>query len=470
MIIFDKQRPYISVILIQLVTLALSISLSTSRLHDPQSLSSLLNTYKNTTHALYKPSSPSSSSSSPLTVSSEIPSVQKTNELAHLSSLVYYLKRLNSHNCTPFDDTLEWYSEAFSFDTDGASYHCHLYEVDKEDTQVLVVSRTIDSGGSSAMGNNNNNEDHDDDVGNYVAVVYAGTDDFRTALKDVHTAKGPYGPAVNGTYPFSPSDSVRVHKGFNNAVFDDGLMDRVLETVQGVMMGGQMEGDGFVARREILTAGHSLGGAGSVLCAVALSSYFEEDMVTSVSFGCPKIGNKGWKDFVDSIPNVAVWRLVNLLDLVPRLPAINYRHVGHTVQLGRKDTRAYWLHEGDTSLGYLGVPHGWKSIAYALTPVATYEHFIGRYIIYLKQKSIPNKDRYYIDKFESVNDLMAEADDEDYNEVYFSDEEKTRIVEEYGRKYLELKRGEYGKSNDYGFEMRFGDQYVESANATLEIM
>jgi len=332
---------------------------------------------------------------------------------------------------------------------------------------VLIVSRTTNinttNRGSTSTTTQTGNDDSDDGVGNYVAVVYAGTDDFRTALTDAHTTKSRYGPDVNGTYPLSPSDDVRVHKGFNNAVFRDGLMDRVLETVQSVVMDENENGgvDGKRGKREIFTTGHSLGGADSVLCAVALSGYFEEEMVTSVSFGCPKIGNGAWKDFVDEISNVAVWRLVNLLDLVPRLPNIGYRHVGHTVQLGRKDTRAYWLHEGDLDLGYRGVPLGWSSCAYVLTPMAAYEHLIGNYIKYITQKSIPNKEQYYIDKFESVDDvtmMTEEADDEDYIEVFLNNEEKTRIAEEYGRKYLEST-----------IEMRDGDQF-ESANATLEIM
>jgi len=44
---------------------------------------------------------------------------------------------------------------------------------------------------------------------------------------------------------------------------------------------------------------------------------------------------------------------------VPRMPGFRFKHVGHTIQLGHKITKAYYHHDGDSDLGYRGVPFNW---------------------------------------------------------------------------------------------------------------
>jgi len=226
---------------------------------------------------------------------------------------------------------------------------------------VIVISRTaFTNSTTTAMGEGADDEE-EDSLEDYVAVVYAGTDDFKTFLTDAHVRMTKFGPTSTNTssslQPFIDGipSGVNVHAGFNNAVFGYDLMKRVLDAVTGVMEADRTNGNGV--ERKVLTTGHSLGGADSVLCAVVLSYYFE--FVTSVSVGCPKTGNGAWRGYVNSIPNVAVWRVVNKLDLVPRMPGFRFKHVGHTIQLGHKITKAYYHHDGDSDLGYRGVPFNW---------------------------------------------------------------------------------------------------------------
>ena len=113
------------------------------------------------------------------------------------------------------------------------------------------------------------------------------------------------------------------------------------------------------------TTGHSLGAAASVLTAVAmkLQAEWEDELVFSINFGCPKTGNTAWRDFTNSIEGLGIFRVVNGHDLVARLPDIRFHHAGHTLQLDRSAARIYWLHDGDENLGYSGIYYGWSAFS-----------------------------------------------------------------------------------------------------------
>lgn len=190
----------------------------------------------------------------------------------------------------------------------------------------------------------------------YIAIIYAGTDDFRNALTDTNIRTqvfGPQGTDGEDVEPFVSSD-IRVHAGFNNAVFSHGLYDAVRDTV--------LEVKRRTPHLRILTTGHSLGAADAILTAVALKVELANstEPIVSVNFGCPKTGNGAWRAFVNSLPGLGIWRVVRGVDLIPRMPGVRFHHVGHTVQLDRKEAGAYWLHNGDHDLGYRGVPLGWN--------------------------------------------------------------------------------------------------------------
>jgi len=465
MMVLNNRRP--CSFLLQLISLAVSISLSISRLHD-----SVLQQIDS-----QNPSEASTFPRPALTAHDTIyPSTRETLELSHLSSLVYYFSDLHAHDCTPFDDIKTWYSSKHdSFVTDGATYRCHLYEQDAQDTQVLILSRTTNTNKSTkTIPTAVDDKDVYGSMGDYVAVVYAGTNDFRTALTDIHCVTSQFGPQdVNGTYPLSPAHDVRVHAGFNNAVFGCNLMDRVTDTVRKVVderKDAEMTMDGAEGNRKIkiFTTGHSLGAADSVLCAVALSPYV--DHVSSVSFGCPKTGNYGWRQYVNSIPNIGVWRVVNLWDLVPRMPlmpGIGFRHVGHTLQFWHKDARLYYLHDGDVDLGFRGVPFGWEASSYILSPLAAYEHLINQYINYLRLKSLVDENQYFVNKFEKISNATYKSVMGDAPEM--DDTEMRKIWKKYADQYIKFARDGHGTVGDNNVEVSY-DDWIEKNNATLAIL
>ena len=191
----------------------------------------------------------------------------------------------------------------------------------------------------------------------------------------------------------------------------------------------------------ILTTGHSLGAADAVLTAVALKlqDQYADELILSISFGCPKTGNSAWREFVNSMDGISIWRLVNSLDLVPRLPGVRFHHVGHTLQMDGGVARAYWLHDGDKALGYRGVPFGWNTLPYALAPAAAVDHMIGRYTKYLDFKSFNDRETYYVSSFEKI----AGGDDDGTPDGSGDDDDVWVLPDDYVQQTIEILEDQY---------------------------
>lgn len=101
-----------------------------------------------------------------------------------------------------------------------------------------------------------------------------------------------------------------VHSGFSSA-YDEikPLQDSVLDK-----------------KKPIVVCGHSLGGATATIAALDLKQrgYNVHSLTT---FGCPRVGDPTFKAAYDKA-NIPSFRYVNSYDVVPRIPKINYEHVG----------------------------------------------------------------------------------------------------------------------------------------------
>merc|ERR1712238_27430 len=137
--------------------------------------------------------------------------------------------------------------------------------------------------------------------------------------------------------------------------------------------------------------------------------------IGSITFGCPKVDNSNGSKY-DQAGKLGVWRFVNGWDIVPRLPGLTYRRVGHTIQLSsskkkkkkkkiKSNSRAkmYYLHNGDKRLGYRPVPKDWSSYPFTFPPRAVSAHFIKHYVHYFKDKSSNETNAYYVNDFERYN-------------------------------------------------------------------
>jgi len=223
------------------------------------------------------------------------PTLRDTREMASLSLLVYAFRHatddgvvcphLNARNFSLFSSPSSIFSGSrFNYsavaDQVAPDIRCDWYHHDRENegTQVMIVhSRSL----------------------KYVAVVFAGTDDIRTSLLDADILLEPFAYAGNYSttttkattapappssddapplYPLLPDPRIRIHAGFDKAVFAERLFDELVVRVQGVRdreFGGSRSWwrpwhRNWIQPR-LFTTGHSLGAANSVLTAVATS-------------------------------------------------------------------------------------------------------------------------------------------------------------------------------------------------------
>ena len=90
-----------------------------------------------------------------------------------------------------------------------------------------------------------------------------------------------------------------------------------------------------------------------------LATEYPDMQFTMITFGQPRVGNTGFKEWAESLDNFAQWRVCNQKDLVPRALAnsIGYYHAGHLVQLEEDKTYFYYDHDGEGD--YAGAPGTW---------------------------------------------------------------------------------------------------------------
>ena len=332
----------------------------------------------------------------------DFPLYRDTVEFAALSTLVYALRHSagnvpksnasSSSSSSSSSVCLEWRTIAMNHNLSqwiAPDAICHWYHHEPHtSTQVWLVS----------------SHQH-----NYVAVVFAGTDDWKTSFTDLELITTPFGShdgendnnnnndddddenhEKNQTSSFSArylnhSQTIRVHDGFDRAVFGHGVYDNLSTRVQALFAAQQQASlsnpsSSLITR--LITTGHSLGGANAILTAIALDVQWSSATlhsstapftrqspttttttttpsctaisIMSLTFGCPQIGNSHFRDFVQSRlslqrrrqkassrpvspRSLSLWRVVLGWDLVPRLPEYLY-HVGHTIQINVNQT------------------------------------------------------------------------------------------------------------------------------------
>ena len=184
------------------------------------------------------------------------------------------------------------------------------------------------------------------DYGNAILVAFRGTRDPIDWRTDLEAWYSPVSSLFHG----APGHGC-VHHGFWRAV------NSIIEDLSKAMLHDWPS-------RPVVFTGHSLGGALAQLTASlmpSLSLPLGSRLHSVYTFGGPRVGDAAWRDHYDgltltaenkaneergprsSAPVVAVclrgrtFRVVNQLDIVPRLPPLlaGYRHVGETVLLGR---------------------------------------------------------------------------------------------------------------------------------------
>lgn len=128
-----------------------------------------------------------------------------------------------------------------------------------------------------------------------------------------------YVPPDASWFPGSPG---KIHDGFYS-IFK-AVRPQVLQQVQAAVAGG---------KKQVLVAGHSMGGAVGQLLAVYLQKQLSGVTVTGRMFGPARVGEKGWANYVDQTLGSRYQYMTVADDLVPHLPPmwLNYRHPSNEV-------------------------------------------------------------------------------------------------------------------------------------------
>lgn len=318
-------------------------------------------------------------------IRNQFPTLEDTLEMAFLSSVVYDF----------------WGSDGCNAALLPRNMTCHYYHHDQtQGAQVLVVTSA-----------------------DYICIVFAGTDDLRTSIADGDILLKPFGPLDEQGNSIKIPGPARVHAGFDSAVFEHGLYDTVVEIVNRLR--------NTHAHYTLFTTGHSLGASNSLLLSVGLAIDYPDLIISNINFGCPRTGNHEWRKYVHlSLQNLSIFRFVQGWDLVARLPEYPFYHVGHTVQLDSDSAKAYYLHTGNTSLDYAGVPMGWGSMPFFWVPGALSSHHIKGYHDYLIQLSVGNEEVRFVDKFELCTPTNDDHPPSVNDDEYVNPPDDALIIEE----------------------------------------
>lgn len=167
-----------------------------------------------------------------------------------------------------------------------------------------------------------------------IVITFRGTDDFGDMLDNF---KIRWDQILKGKLPKISIKHIiygDVHKGFLDA-WNTILPDVIKFTKQGILEG-----------KEIITCGHSKGGALALLCAIYISATTGKN-VQAFTFGCPKVGKKSFARRFGKKSKITHNRFVNGKDPVPRLPRSYMGFIHDSKPIHMEDGWFAWLWLGD---------------------------------------------------------------------------------------------------------------------------
>lgn len=139
-----------------------------------------------------------------------------------------------------------------------------------------------------------------------IIISYQGTYDLNQVIADLDIKQ----IKINDDYP-----DILVHEGFYNAFLSSKhiIEKYITEYIK------------KYPNNKIYITGHSLGAAVATLSLVYIKEKYKTDNVFCISFGCPKIGNIDFVDYVDKKIENNI-QFINNEDIVPTLPPLpNYK-------------------------------------------------------------------------------------------------------------------------------------------------
>lgn len=182
----------------------------------------------------------------------------------------------------------------------------------------------------------------------YIGIAFSGPDSaeyWQKMKKDRSTCD--IGPR-DVTLPFKLEEGACVHSYVNDMFFCDDAHAAIEETLNELIK--------KFPNYSVLLTGHGMGGAVATIVGMFIGKQKPILQVKVLNFGAPRICEEKLKGFIDSIPNLIVWRFVFGCDIVTSIPSMTmgFRHVGHLIHLNSKaKPKAYYNYEDGDQQGYI---------------------------------------------------------------------------------------------------------------------
>jgi hypothetical protein len=91
----------------------------------------------------------------------------------------------------------------------------------------------------------------------------------------------------------------------------------------------------------IFFCGHSFGGCLATIAAVNYAERYPMMTISCQAFGCPKMGQKCFRERAHSLPNLSLFRIENGSDFCLNLPhGSSWHHIGHTIVINSTKDKA----------------------------------------------------------------------------------------------------------------------------------
>lgn len=129
-------------------------------------------------------------------------------------------------------------------------------------------------------------------------IIFRGTQTLTDILEDAKFNQVPLD---------EKNTDVMVHSGFLDS------FNRVRDDMQSAITA--------IKPKTVYIAGHSLGGALSIITGLNIAINMQDTKVAVITFASPLIGNSGFSTVCNAVPNLKISRVVNTCDVIPTLPA-----------------------------------------------------------------------------------------------------------------------------------------------------
>ena len=150
------------------------------------------------------------------------------------------------------------------------------------------------------------------DIDKRICIVFRGSESIKDWCHNMNMRK------------IDIKDNIKVHKGFYNQLYNNGVYDKLLLEVKELLIKNH--------EYSLYLTGHSLGGALATLCGFMFSQELK-NKITVISFASPRVGNLEWMKEFEKQENLIHYRITNDRDIITVVPAYKYYHTGIMIRL-----------------------------------------------------------------------------------------------------------------------------------------